>query len=73
MEEDSEGVMLATPSILSVPLNVQGRIAGALTISGGCSGKPFNEEHLEFLSMLSRYASIAIENAGVVHNLKKQR
>jgi DNA-binding response OmpR family regulator len=73
MEEDSEGVMLATPSILSVPLNVQGRIAGALTISGGCNGKPFNEEHLEFLSMLSRYASIAIENAGVVHNLKKQR
>lgn len=73
MEEDSEGVMLATPSILSVPLNVKGRVAGALTISGGCNGKPFNDEHLEFLSMLSRYASIAIENAGVVHNLKKQR
>lgn len=73
MEEDSEGVMLAPPSILSVPLNVKGRVAGALTISGGCNGKPFNDEHLEFLSMLSRYASIAIENAGVVHNLKKQR
>jgi DNA-binding response OmpR family regulator len=73
MEEDPEGVLLATPSILSVPLQVKGRIAGALTISGGCSGKPFNDDHLEFLSMLSRYASIAIENAGVVHNLKKQR
>jgi DNA-binding response OmpR family regulator len=73
LEEDPEGVLLASPSVLSVPLHVQGRIAGALTISGGCSGKPFNEDHLEFLSMLSRYASIAIENAGVVHNLKKQR
>jgi FixJ family two-component response regulator len=73
MEEDPEGVMLATPSILSVPLQVQGRVAGALTISGGCNGKPFNDDHLEFLSMLSRYASIAIENAGKVYNLKKQR
>jgi len=73
LEEDPDGVLLATPSVLSVPLQVQGRVAGALTISGGCNGKPFNEEHLEFLSMLSRYASIAIENAGVVYNLKKQR
>ena len=71
-EEDPEGVLLAAPSILSVPLQVQGRIAGALTISGGCNGKPFNDDHLEFLSMLSRYASIAVENAGVVYNLKKQ-
>jgi len=73
LEEDPEGVMLATPSVLSVPLQVQGRVAGALTISGGCNGKPFNDDHLEFLTMLSRYASIAIENAGVVYNLKKQR
>ena len=73
MEEDPEGVMLATPSVLSVPLQVQGRVAGALTISGGCSGKPFSDDHLEFLLMLSRYASIAIENAGVVYNLKKKR
>jgi CheY-like chemotaxis protein len=72
-EEDPEGAFLATPSVLSVPLHVQNRVAGALTISGGCNGKPFNDEHLEFLSMLSRYASIAIENAGIVHNLKKQR
>ncbi len=73
VKEDPEGVMLAAPSVLSVPLHVQGRVAGALTISGGCSGRPFNDDHLEFLSMLSRYASIAIENAGVVYNLKKQR
>jgi CheY-like chemotaxis protein len=73
MQEDPEGVMLATPSVLSVPLQVQGRVAGALTISGGCNGKPFNDEHLDFLVMLSRYASIAIENAGVVYNLKKKR
>ena len=71
-EEDPDGVLLDSPSILSVPLQVKGRVAGALTISGGCDGKPFNEEHLEFLTMLSRYASIAIENAGVVYNLKKK-
>jgi CheY-like chemotaxis protein len=72
-EEDPEGFLLAAPSILSAPLQVNGRLAGAVTISGGCSGKQFTEEHLEFLSMLSRYASIAIENAGVVYNLKKKR
>jgi GAF domain-containing protein len=73
MEEDPDGVLLAAPSIISVPLLVKGRVAGAVTISGGCGGKQFTEEHLEFLSMLSRYASIAIENAGVVYNLKKKR
>jgi CheY-like chemotaxis protein len=73
LEEDPEGVLLASPSVLSVPLQVQGRVAGALTISGGSDGKPFSDEHLEFLTMLSRYASIAIENAGVVYNLKKKR
>ena len=73
VEEDPEGNLLAAPSVISVPLIVQGRVAGALTVSGGSEGKPFTEDHLEFLSMLSRYASISIENAGVVHNLKKQR
>lgn len=73
IEEDPEGVMLAAPSILSVPLKIKGRVAGALTISGGCNGRQFTAEHLEFLTMLSRYASIAIENAGVVYNLKKKQ
>ena len=72
-EEDPDGILLTGPSILSVPLMVQSRVAGALTISGGCNGKPFNDDHLEFLSMLSRYASIAVENAGVVYKLKKQQ
>ena len=73
VDEDPTGNLLASPSILSVPLLVKGRIAGALTISGGCAGKQFNEDHLEFLTMLSRYASIALENAGVVYNLKKKQ
>jgi CheY-like chemotaxis protein len=73
VDEDPTGNLLASPSVLSVPLQVKGRVAGALTISGGCAGKPFTEDHLEFLIMLSRYASIAIENAGVVYNLKKKR
>mgnify|MGYP000908188029 FL=1 len=71
-EEDPDGVMLAAPSILSVPLLVQDRIAGVLTISGGVRGEPFHNDHLEFLTMLSRYATIALANAGVVYNLKKQ-
>ena len=40
VEEDPDAVLLASPSILSVPLQVNGRVAGALTISGGCGGKP---------------------------------
>jgi len=72
-EEDPDGVLLASPSAVSSPLYVQGRIAGALTVSGGYDGTPFDEDHLEFLAMLCRYASVAIENAGVVYNLKKNR
>jgi transcriptional regulator with GAF, ATPase, and Fis domain len=71
-DEDPEGVLLAAPSILSVPLHVKGRVVGAVTISGRSGGKHFTDKHLEFLSMLSRYASIAVENAGVVYNLKKK-
>ena len=71
-EEDPDGAMLAGPSVLSVPLRVQDRVAGVLTISGGVVGEPFNNDHLEFLTMLSRYATIALANAGVVYNLKKQ-
>jgi CheY-like chemotaxis protein len=71
-EEDPDGAMLAGPSVLSVPLRVQDRVAGVLTISGGVSGEPFNNDHLEFLTLLSRYATIALANAGVVYNLKKQ-
>lgn len=72
-EEDPDGILLASPSAVSAPLHVQGRIAGALTISGGYDGAPFDEDHLDFLAMLCRYASVAIENAGVVYNLKKNR
>lgn len=72
MDENIEDAMLSAPSILSVPIRVQGKTAGALTISGGVKGKPFTEDHLEFLTVLSRYATIALSNAGVVHNLKKQ-
>lgn len=71
-EEDPDGAMLAGPSVLSVPLRVQDRVAGVLTISGGVMGEPFHNDHLEFLTMLSRYATIALANAGVVYNLKKQ-
>lgn len=71
-EEDPDGVMLAAPSILSVPLRVQDRVAGVLTVSGGVRREPFHNDHLEFLTMLSRYATIALANAGVVYNLKKQ-
>ena len=73
VDEDPTGNLLASPSILSVPLQVKGRVAGAVTISGGSGGSPFTDDHLEFLTMLSRYASTAIENAGVVYNLKKKR
>jgi len=73
IEEDPEGALLASPGILSVPLTVQGRIAGVLTMSGGSNGRPFTDEQFEFLSILSSYAAIAIDNAGIYYKLKKQR
>lgn len=72
IEEDPYGALLTAPGILSVPLHVQGKTAGVLTMSGGSNGVPFTEEQFEFLSILSSYAAIAIENAGVFYKLKKQ-
>lgn len=72
IEEDPFGVLLTSPGVLSVPLQVQGKTAGVLTMSGGSNGKPFTEEQFEFLSILSSYAAIAIENAGIFYKLKKQ-
>jgi CheY-like chemotaxis protein len=73
LEEDPDGALLAAPGILSVPLQVQGRTAGVLTMSGGSNYRPFTAEQFEFLSILSSYAAIAIDNAGVFYKLKKQR
>ena len=72
IEEDPDGDLLAAPGILSVPLQVQGRIAGVLTMSGGSNGKPFTDEQYEFFSILSKYAAIAVDNAGIFYKLKKQ-
>jgi CheY-like chemotaxis protein len=72
LEEDPDGGLLNAPGILSVPLQVQGKTAGILTVSGGSNGVAFTEEQFEFLSILSSYAAIAIENAGVFYKLKKQ-
>ena len=64
-----QGLRFENGHFVMIGLEVEGKpLMRAYSIAS-----PNYDEHLEFLITLSRYASIAIENAGVVYNLKKKR
>jgi len=71
LEEDPNGEFLATPGILSVPLQINGKVAGVVTISGRLDGQPFNDTAVDFMATLANHAAIAINKAGSFYKLKK--
>ncbi len=50
-------------SLLNVPLKVTNRVIGVLAVHNKRVVKPFSERHLNLLTALADYASIAIDNA----------
>ena len=54
---------LAFRSMLSVPLVMQGRTAGALTLFFGASGRRHTDDDLALATDLARRAALALENA----------
>ncbi|HOI96312.1 MAG TPA: GAF domain-containing protein [Syntrophobacter fumaroxidans] len=57
-------------TIVSVPLNLKGRIIGVLRLYTG-SPKDFSEEELDFAQSLAEMGAIAIENAKMYERIKK--
>jgi GAF domain-containing protein len=48
---------------IAVPLSLQGRPIGALTVSDRASSGKFNDEDIHVLGLLANHAALAIENA----------
>jgi signal transduction histidine kinase len=59
-------------SALCVPLRIKGRLIGVLNASKTTPESPFDEDDLDFLSILASQVAIAIENSRV-HEATRQR
>ena len=65
-EELREAESLVTArirSVLAVPLEVQGRVLGAIYLDANAAGVKFDAELLELLTALGNIAALALENA----------
>ncbi|NOZ28945.1 MAG: GAF domain-containing sensor histidine kinase [Chloroflexi bacterium] len=62
-----------TRSVLCVPLQVKGRIIGVLEVLNKRQPEGFNQQDLEWLSTLGAQAAIAIENARLYEDLRREQ
>jgi len=62
---DGEGLLVA-------PLRMRARTVGIVVLSGHQEDRPFSEQDLDFLIQLSHHAALALEKAGIIHQLKRQ-
>lgn len=58
-------------SVLWVPLKTKGRVTGILALSEKRSGRPFSENEMEFLRLLSGQAAVAFESATLYEKMEK--
>ncbi|MCA9676459.1 MAG: response regulator [Kofleriaceae bacterium] len=58
-------------SFLSVPLQVGGRVIGALNVFSFTAGKKFDEGHRKMLSVLASRAASALDNARLYDDLRQ--
>ncbi|NOR50073.1 MAG: response regulator [Desulfuromonadales bacterium] len=67
-----EKPLVAKPGLLSVPLYHRDRAIGFMILFGHADGTPFTDQNLQFLVQLAHHAAIALEKAGIIHQLKRQ-
>ncbi|MFB0547209.1 MAG: ATP-binding protein, partial [Anaerolineae bacterium] len=74
-KEDEEKLKVKTDylvnSLLNVPLKVQDKVVGVLSVDNRSTDHPFKENDLYLLSALADYAAIAIENARLYEELRR--
>jgi len=66
-----EKTLVKEPGLLSVPLYHKDRAIGVMILFGHAEKAPFTEQNLQFLVQLAHHAAIALEKAGIIHQLKK--
>lgn len=67
-----EKALVKDPGLLSVPLYHRDRTIGIMILFGHSDKAPFTDQNLQFLVQLAHHAAIALEKAGIIHQLKKQ-
>jgi two-component system NtrC family sensor kinase len=60
-------------SLMYVPLVIQERVTGVLSVDNRCRGKTFSDYDLHLVSALADYAAIAIENARLFERTQIER
>jgi len=63
--------LFASPGLLAAPLRLKERVVGIVVLSGQGSGQSYGEHDLNFLIQLSHHAALALEKAGIIHQLKR--
>lgn len=63
--------LITPPGLLSVPLRINGRIAGIMLVSGHRPNLPFAREDLRFMSQLATHALLLAEKVGQIHQLQR--
>lgn len=64
-------ILFSSSGLLAAPLRFKERVVGIVVISGQDSRPPFTEHDLEFLIQLSHHAALALEKAGIIHQLRR--
>lgn len=68
-----EAELLAPPGLLAAPLRLHQRLVGIVVLSGRPQNRPFTEHEMHFLIQLAHHAALALEKAGVIHQLKRSQ
>jgi PAS domain S-box-containing protein len=65
--------MDALDAKICAPLFTKGRLVGILTLGNKVTGRPFTDSDVEYLSMLTNYAAVAVENSLLYRELYLQK
>lgn len=63
--------LLGSPGLLAAPLCLRERVVGIVVLSGTRPERPFTEHEKHFLIQLSHHAALALEKAGIIHQLRR--
>lgn len=66
-----EEELLKLPGLISVPLQINNRIAGLMMLSGHPPKTPFAEHDLLYLSQLATHSQLLLEKVGQIHLLRR--
>lgn len=63
--------LLKLPGLISVPLQINNRVAGIMLLSGHPPKTPFAEHDLLYLSQLATHSQLLLEKVGQIHLLRR--